>query len=187
MQYYFSLTILPIIIFVSCKQPQPQSPLEASPAPQGITCTTKGCSGAYEGPEFVNGSDVAHQFSNTMCREVGDQLKALYRQGQFVQVDFPRIQMTTQGMGTGTVRYYVSIPFKRVADSCQAFTAFDHVGGWNHAPALTQRMAQLQPALMEGEQLYLSELRTTPEGLQEYWIQWRHATVQQGCGLKIED
>lgn len=46
-----------------------------------INCSESGCSGTYLGPEFVNGDDVAHQFSNAMSAQVGDKLKELYTKG----------------------------------------------------------------------------------------------------------
>lgn len=148
-----------------------------------ITCTDDACEGAYVGAEFVNGSDIAHQFSNEMSKEVGDKLKEFYRKGQYMKVDFSNIQMYTVGMGTGTVRYKLRIPFKRVGDKCQAYTSFDHVGGWDHTPELNARKSQLKSVLLEGEKLDISKLKTTPEGLQEYWIQWKNKGLQAECGL----
>ncbi|WP_422107875.1 hypothetical protein [Winogradskyella sp.] len=146
-----------------------------------ITCTDNNCQGTYQGPEFVNGSDIAHQFSNTMSAKVGDQLKVLYKTEKYSQVDFTQIEMTTKGMGSGTVTYYLKIPFRKVSEKCEAYTAFDHVGGWNHPPALSERKKQLQGALMKGHQLNISDLKTTKEGLQEYWIQWKHKATQGEC------
>lgn len=146
-----------------------------------VECSLFGCSGSYEGLEFVGGSDVAHQFSNTMSTAVGDQLKLLYEQGDYSQVDFAKIEMETTGMGSGTVVYSLSIPFALVDEACDAYTSFDHVGGWNHSPALEERKQQLNGALMEGHSLYISELKRTKEGLQEYWIQWKNQEIQQDC------
>lgn len=146
-----------------------------------IECDDLSCYGSYEGPEFLKGSDVAHQFSNHMSWAVGDQLKKLYREGDYVMVDFDQIEMSTEGMGSGRVRYYLKIPFKKVDSACEAYTSFDHVGGWNHAPALAGRKKQLQKALLPGESLNISELKKTPEGLQEHWIQWRNRKVQAAC------
>ncbi len=89
--------------------------------------------------------------------------------------------MTTQGMGSGKVVYYLKIPFVRVNDPCEAYTSFDHVGGWNHSPGLEARKNQLKNALMPGHELDISELKTTPEGLQEYWIQWKNKITQSMC------
>ncbi|QCW98665.1 hypothetical protein FGM00_00455 [Aggregatimonas sangjinii] len=146
-----------------------------------IVCSDSACEGIYEGPEFVNGSDVAHQFSNAMSAKVGDQLKDLFIKGAYSQVDFSKIRMSTKGMGSGQVVYQLFIPFVSVTKKCDAFTSFDHVGGWNHAPALSARKAQLGPALMPDDSLHISALKTTPEGLQEYWIQWRNKITQALC------
>ena len=148
-----------------------------------IVCTDRSCEGMYSGPEFINGYDVAHQFSNKMSHQVGDKLKELYKNGKYSKVDFSRIVMSTEGMGSGTVAYKLSIPFETVSEKCRAFTSFDHVGGWNHAPALSDRKAQLNSALMAGESLSISDLKTTPEGLQEYWIQWKNKEAQADCKL----
>jgi hypothetical protein len=146
-----------------------------------ISCNDEGCSGRYKGSEFVNGDDVAHQFSNKMAEAVGNALKEAYRKGVYVKVDFIKIQMATKGMGSGKVTYSLSIPFVKVDEKCNAYTSFDHVGGWNHTPALSRRKQELKKALMNGHQLNISGLKTTSEGLQEYWIQWKHKVTQAEC------
>lgn len=151
------------------------------PKTTAISQSSEACAGIYEGPEFRNGSDVAHQFSNEMCELVGDKLKELYGYGQYSKVDFANIKMTTEGMGTGEVVYKLRVPFVRVENKCDAMTSFDHSGGWDHSPALEARKRQLQSALMPGEELDISELKTTSEGLQEYWIQWKNKEVQADC------
>ncbi len=113
--------------------------------------------GTYTGPEFINGSDVAHQFSNKMSAAVGDKLKELYKNELYGKVDFSNIQMSTEGMGTGHVVYSLSIPFVTVKEACDAYTSFDHVGGWNHTPALAKRKQELSKALMEGHELHISD------------------------------
>jgi len=148
---------------------------------QGISCTDDLCYGTYRGPEFINGSDIAHQFSNTMSVVVGDKLKELFDKKKYSKVDFFKIHMTTKGMGTGNVNYELKIPFVRVLSRCESYTSFDHVGGWNHAPELEKRKAQLAKALLDNDQLDISPLLRTTEGLQEYWIQWRHKEKQQDC------
>jgi len=146
-----------------------------------IKCSDLGCEGEYSGPEFVNGSDVAHQFSNEMSGRVGDKLKVLYDEENYCKVDFANIVMSTEGMGSGKVNYKIKIPFEMVKKQCDAYTSFDHVGGWNHKPDLVKRKSELKKALMEGEKLDISELKTTPEGLQEYWIQWKNKSKQSKC------
>jgi hypothetical protein len=146
-----------------------------------VSCTNEGCKGRYKGPEFIDGDDVAHQFSNKMAKAVGDALKESYREGNYQKVDFANIQMSTKGMGSGRVTYALSIPFVQVNAKCDAYTSFDHVGGWNHAPALAKRKQELSSALMDGQELNISKLKTTPEGLQEYWIQWKNKITQAEC------
>lgn len=147
-----------------------------------ITCTDTFCEGTYIGPEFTNCSDVAHQFSNTMSDVVGDKLKELFKNKKYVKVNFSGIQMSTKGMNNiGDVEYKVYFPFEAVANECDAFTSFDHVGGWDHAPELEQRKKALKKAVLPGEELVISPLKTTEEGLQEYWIQWKNKDVQAAC------
>jgi hypothetical protein len=146
-----------------------------------INCLDNGCEGVFVGPEFVNGSDVAHQFSNKMSGQVGDKLKALYEERKYSKVIFSEIKISTKGMGSGNVIYILEIPFEKVKEKCDAYTSFDHVGGWNHKPALAKRKSELKDVLMEGDKLNISDLKTTPEGLQEYWIQWRNKIKQSDC------
>ena len=113
-----------------------------------IKCSNDGCRGQYKGVEFINDADIAHQFSNEMSAAVGNKLKELFHKGKYSKVDFDNIIMTTRGMGSGNVTYYLKIPFKRVNTKCDAYTSFDHVGGWNHQPALEARKRQLKKALI---------------------------------------
>ena len=76
-----------------------------------ITCTDEGCYGSYIGPKFIDGSDVAHQFSNSMSAAVGDKLKELFGNKLYSIVDFDNIKMTTKGMSSGHVTYTLEIPF----------------------------------------------------------------------------
>ncbi|MFV0530272.1 MAG: hypothetical protein ACK5MD_02415 [Flavobacteriales bacterium] len=147
----------------------------------GIECTEKSCRGTYTGPEFINGDDVAHQFSNKMSNVVGDKLKEFYREKNYKKVDFSSIKMTTQGMGSGNVVYTLFIPFTSVNSKCEAYTSFDHVGGWNHEPALDKRKNELRDVTMKEHALDISNLKKTPEGLQEYWIQWKNKETQWDC------
>ena len=146
-----------------------------------ITCTENGCNGTYKGAEFIFGDDIAHKFSNKMSNEVGHQLKELYKNENYKKVDFSKIHMTTVGMGSGEVIYSLSIPFIQVVNKCDAYTSFDHVGGWNHSPELSKRKQAISTVLMKGHELDISALKTTPEGLQEFWIQWKNKDVQAEC------
>ncbi len=146
-----------------------------------VSCSASECTGFYEGPEFINGSDVAHQLSNKISEVVGDKLKELYKSEIYSKVDFSSIIMTTKGMDSGSVEFRIVVPFLIVKERCEAYTSFDHVGGWNHSPALESRKKQLCKLLLPGENLAISDLVTTPEGLQEYWIQWKNKTTQPEC------
>jgi len=150
--------------------------------PGVFTCSPHLCTGYYQGAEFNHQGDIAHQFSNTATDRVGQYLKQLYRSALYSKINFSKLKMTTQGMdGKGEVIYRLEIPLVRVQHPCDAFTSFDHVGGWGHIPELAKRKKELASALLTGDQLQISALMTTPEGLQEYWIQWRNNKVQAKC------
>lgn len=151
-------------------------------------CTDSACSGMYRGVEFVseryidrldlNGTDVAHQYSNKMCEYVGKKLKQLYRDSLYSKVDFNHIRISTEGMNgdSNYVEYKIYIPFKRVPKN-QAMTAFDHSGGWGHKPELKKRKHDLLSSpskIVKNKRLWVSRLFRTKEGLEEYWIQWQH-------------
>lgn len=150
-----------------------------------INCDDNGCIGTYVGLEFDSTkpkTDIAHQFSNDMCDAVGYMLKQLYKEGKYSKVDFSKIEMTTVGMDQkDNVTYYLKIPFTAVAAKCDAYTSFDHAGGWGHVPELDDRKKQLASGLLDGDELNISDLKKTSEGLQEYWIQWRNKTEQADC------
>ncbi len=175
------LTILIIgLYFFGCTNTENHQ-VNQNDVKSNIVCTDSSCYGTYSGPEFEKGSDVAHQFSNEMSAKVGDKLKQLYKNRKYSKVDFSKIKMSTKGMGSGSVVYKLDIPFKRVGEKCDAYTSFDHVGGWDHSPALSERKKQLKSALLIGESLDISELKATREGLQEYWIQWKNKKLQADC------
>lgn len=167
------ITIFALFILAACK-PKVEK-LE-------IICSDSLCDGIYIGPEFIYSSDTAHRFSNKMCREVGIKIKDLYKEGKYSRVNFSQIKMTTEGMGSGKVTYKLKIPFTRVKEKCEAYTSFDHSGGWDHFPAISERKEQLKGALIKGEALDISPLMRTKEGLQEYWIQWKNKDLQADCG-----
>jgi hypothetical protein len=83
----------------------------------------------------------------------------------------------------------ITIPFVKVTDKCEAYTSFDHVGGWGHTPELETRKTELKSLLIPGETFDVSEEKSTnpnssnfPNGsLNEYWIQWKEKTRQSNC------
>ena len=177
---YETLFIGMILLFCSCISPN-QKEIIYEPTNNQIICSNISCFGTYIGPEFINNSDVAHQFSNKMSSVVGDKLKELYDKEIYSKVYMDTIIMTTVGMGSGQVHYYLKIPFIRVSNKCDAFTSFDHVDGWNHKPELEKRINQLTNLLLPNQQLNISPLLITNEGLQEYWIQWKNKEKQHEC------
>jgi len=187
LEWFYAKYIFLIIIFkiglVACKEPKIKK--EHLSKEQIIVCNTEFCKGAYFGPEFITGSDIAHQHSNKMSTAVGDKLNELYDNKLYSKVDFENIEMTTKGMGSGTVTFDLKIPFIRVESKCNAYTSFDHVGGWNHVPELNNRKKQLATVLLKNDLLNISNLKTTAEGLQEYWIQWRNKDKQSDCSSRV--
>ena len=166
-------SLLLMFVFLSCTDKKPE---------YEITCMETGCSGTYTGPEFdrtkpINKQDIAHQFSNHMAKRVGDELKTLYKQKIYVKVDLSKIKMTTQDMNhIGNVVYTLEIPFISVKKPCDAFTAFDHRGGWGH----NILESAVRNVFRNKENLQLIE-KNTPEGLQEFWVQYQHKDYQSGC------
>ena len=146
-----------------------------------IYCSDEVYEGEYFGREFINGADIAHQFSNKMAEKVGLKLKELYKVGKYRKVNLNGISMKTEGMGSGKVNYKLIIPFSQVRIKCEALTSFDHVGGWGHKPELNRRKKELQKFLMSGHSLEISNIKKTPVGLQEYWIQWKNKDIQKEC------
>jgi len=152
-------------------------------------CSNTGCKGTYTGPEFNSQRDIAHKYSNVITKAVANKLKELFSNGDYVKVNFGGIKLSTKGMGTGNVVYNVEIPFESVSNKCDARTGFAHVGGWNHSPELSKRKKEILSYIPNGKStnvvvdndLDISKLTTTPEGLEEYWIQWKHKDYQNDC------
>jgi len=151
-------------------------------------CSNSGCKGKYSGPEFNNQGDIAHQYSNTITQSVSKKLKELYGLGDYSKVNFDGIVMSTKGMGSGNVVYEIEIPFISTS-KCEAMTGFAHVGGWGHSPELNKRKREILSYIPKGEsenmvlddELYVSELKKTKEGLEEYFIQWKNRKLQSDC------
>lgn len=146
------------------------------------------CFGTYRGIEFIhpafiakynlNGTDIAHQYSNKICEYVGKHLKREFLRQNYLRVQLSKIKMKTVGMNDDDnyVEYSVYIPFQKCSRA-QAMTSFDHCGGWGHVPEILKRKMDLLNSpnkIVWRRKLYVSRLYKTPEGLQEYWIQWKH-------------
>lgn len=180
-QLLFYILLFSLFNVVSCQNKKKKIAEDEIQEKIEIECSENNCNGTYSGLEFINGEDIAHQFSNKMSAVVGDKLKELYYEKNYKKVDFSSIKMTTAGMGSGKVVYKLFIPFISVSSKCEAYTSFDHVGGWNHKPALERRKNELKDVTMKGHLLDISSLKKTPEGLQEYWIQWKNKRIQSDC------
>ena len=163
-------------------------------------CSNTGCKGTYTGPEFETGNDIAHDYSNVITKAVAAKLKELYKSGDYVKVNFDGIKLSTKGMGTGNVVYEVEMPFESVNNKCDARTGFAHVGGWGHPGAgvnkrkdelfndstkdSTGKSVRTNPVVGTINDMETSKKTSTPEGLIEYWIQWKHSSLQSDCGQK---
>ena len=141
--------------------------------------------GCYKGPEFVSvsdaemmqlkGTDIAHQFSNIMVDTIGKLLKIKFLNKEFCKIDMENIRMSTLGMdNTGDVQYCLQFPIIRTKEA-EAKTGFEHCGGWNHEveESLEIRINKLKTIAIE-KTMEISSKKTTPEGLIEYWIQFKH-------------
>lgn len=150
------------------------------------------CFGTYRGVEFIdsrfiehfdlNGTDIAHQYSNKICEYVGKYLKKRFLEGAYLRVKLSKIKLVTKGMNDDDnyVEYSVFVPFEKCTKE-RAMTAFDHSGGWGHIPEIQKRKAQLLTSpnkIVWRKKLFVSKLYKTPEGLQEYWIQWKHSNFR---------
>jgi len=163
-------------------------------------CSNTGCKGTYTGPEFETGNDIAHDYSNVITKAVAAKLKELYKSGDYVKVNFDGIKLSTKGMGTENVVYKVEIPFESVNNKCDARTGFAHVGGWGHPGAgvnkrkdelfndstkdSTGKSVRTNPVVGTINDMESSKETSTDEGLVEYWIQWKHSSLQSDCGQK---
>ena len=170
----FSLTFL---VLFSCKEKS-----------KNIICNDSFCKVNYNGPEFVfncNGIiDTAHRMSNLISNKVGKKLKQLFDEKKYSKVDLEKIRMSSIDMGNlGSVKLEIFIPFKRVKKKCDAATAFDHSGGWDHDPEIEIRKKNLS-GIAVCEELEISPLIKTPENFQEYWIQWKQEPRQADCSCK---
>ncbi len=153
-----------------------------------LICNDSFCEVKYDGLEFINYNgeiiDTAHRMSNLISGEVGKKLKLLFDEKKYSKVDLNKIKMTSEGMdNVGDVKLEIFIPFKRVKKKCDAATAFDHSGGWDHAPEIEKRIKNLSEIAV-CKKLEVSKLIKTPENFQEYWIQWKHETRQADCSCK---
>ncbi len=157
-----------------------------------INISSNGVSGTYIGPS-QNPNDTTHRFINTIATIVGDELKKLYNKGQWTIVDLDGIKLETiidKTLGntiknnTGQVEFKVDIPFIQVNNACDAYTSFDRRGGWGHGEGykLDDLKDEVGHLPTKGTSLDISDMKKTPEGLVEYFAQWKNPNYQSHCG-----
>jgi hypothetical protein len=160
---------------------------EKIPKPKydSIRISDTGLIGYFKGPEFDEDGDIGHQFSNTVAKIVGQYLKEAYTNERYLKVNFNKLKITTKGLDQkDSVHYIMEMPFLKVS-KCKAFTGIEHCGSWNDQPMiiLDERMTELTTNLKSKYSVGKMEQKfiRTPEGLVEYWIQFKHKDYQKTC------
>jgi len=195
MNYFFS-TLLMIGLFWQCtpsKTPSKpknnedktvQSDVKPTPIYDSIVLNDQGFKGYYQGPEFNEQGDIAHQFSNKAAKQIGNYLKEAYQKKTYLKIDFKHTKVITKGLDQeDSVYYLLEIPFQP-AGPCSAHTGIEHCGSWNYQPKLflNQRLKKQKQSLTNMS-VGKMECRffTSNEGFQEYWIAFHHKDYQNGC------
>jgi len=157
---------------------------QAAPKNDSIVLNENGFKGYYEGPEFNEQGDIAHQFSNKAAQLIGAFMKSSYAKKVYLKADFSRTKIQTLGLDNeGEVQYSIEMPFERVS-ACEAYTGIEHCGSWSGQKnaVLNQRFRELQSSLTTisvGKMDY--RYFETPEEFKEYWIQFKHHKHQVAC------
>jgi hypothetical protein len=161
-----------------------QSYTKPTPNYDSIVLSDRGFKGYYQGPEFNEQGDIAHQFSNKAANQIGDYLKAAYGKKTYLKIDFKRIKIVTRGLDQeDSVYYLIEIPFQS-AGPCSAHTGIEHCGSWNYQPKLflNQRLKKQKQSLTKISVGKMDcRFYTSSEGFQEYWIAFHHKDYQNGC------
>lgn len=118
--------------------------------------------GTYIGLENTKTNDMYYEFAEQICFSVDLKLKELYDVGIYSKVDLEQIWMSSEGYGTTTVKYQIVIPLIQVSKD-DAMLSFTH----SQSSSLKRKEKELRKEI-----IYMS-LKETPEGLSEYWIQWK--------------
>lgn len=195
MNYFFS-TLLVISLFWQCtpskthsrsknnEEKTVQSDARPTPNYDSIVLSDRGFKGYYQGPEFNEQGDIAHQFSNKVANQIGNYLKEAYRKKTYLKIDFKHIKIVTRGLDQeDSVYYLIEIPFQP-AGHCSAHTGIEHCGSWNYQPKLflNQRLKKQKQSLTKISVGKMDcHFFTSSEGFQEYWIAFRHKDYQNGC------
>jgi len=184
-----------VLIFGQCNpQPKPTKTSHTTSTPQTheipppkydtLEISVHGFKGTFQGPEFNEAGDIAHQFSNKAAKLIGDFLKECYLKKTYLRIHFPQLKVVTKGLDQqDSVYYSLEIPFKQ-ATACSAHTGIEHCGSWNYQPKLwlNQRLKQQKKALSK---ISIGRMECaffeSSEGFQEYWIAFHHKNYQAGC------
>jgi hypothetical protein len=196
MHYFFS-TLIIIALFWQCS-PRSKSAknlknnersaidpdTNSTPIYDSIVLNNQGFLGYYQGPEFNEQGDIAHQFSNKAANEIGNYLKEAYRKNTYLKIDFKRTKIMTRGLDQeDSVYYLIEIPFQS-SDKCSAHTGIEHCGSWNYQPKLllNQRLKKQKQSLTKISVGKMdTHFFTSGEGFQEYWIAFHHKDYQNEC------
>lgn len=196
-----SMLLFCMTILIACQTDRPKNQDEKNKReiqfkrekPDSIRIDKTGLYGIYKGVEFADTgdasrSDVAHQFSNRVADTLGKYLKAQFKAGNYLSIDFQKTKITTAGMDLkDSVVYCITMVFKS-EKKCDASTGIEHCGSWSQDEItsryyLKKRLVELKKSLRKisvgkpNVQFY-----KTTEKFQEYWIQFKHKDYQGDCG-----
>ena len=161
--------------------------------PDSIRIDKTGLYDIYRGVEFadtgdVSRRDVAHRFSNRVADTLGKYLKAQFKAGNYLSIDFQKTKITTAGMDLkDSVVYCITMIFKS-EKKCDASTGIEHCGSWSQDEItsryfLKKRLVELKKSL---QKINVGKpdvhFYKTAEKFQEYWIQFKHKDYQRDCG-----
>ena len=135
----------------------------------------------YEGAEFNQDGDIAHQLSNRVADTLGKYLKAAFTKGDYLALDFDHTKITTEGLDLkGSVKYCIQFPFLHT-NKRDAFTGIEHCGSWDNESNYSL-YKKLQERLINLQKMSIGSIKTkqftTVEKFKEYWIQFKHKEYQ---------
>lgn len=135
----------------------------------------------YEGAEFNQDGDIAHQLSNRVADTLGKYLKAAFTKGDYLALDFDHTKITTEGLDLkGSVNYCIQFPFLHT-NKRDAFTGIEHCGSWDNESDYSL-YKKLQERLVNLQKMSIGSIKTkqftTVEKFKEYWIQFKHKEYQ---------
>ena len=135
----------------------------------------------YEGAEFNQDGDIAHQLSNRVADTLGKYLKAAFTKGDYLALDFDHTKITTEGLDLkGSVKYCIQFPFLHT-NKRDAYTGIEHCGSWDNESDYSL-YKKLQERLVNLQKMSIGSIKTkqftTPEKFKEYWIQFKHKEYQ---------